>query len=380
MPEQGDIERADWPAWLALRRVPGVGNVVYRELLAHFPSPREALRASVRDLRAAGVAEGVAEQIAGFSDWAAVEGELAALTKLGARLVTRTDPEYPERLAQIHDPPPFLYVQGHFAPEDRLAIAIVGARSASRYGRDVARSLARDLAGCGLSVVSGLARGVDAQAHGAALEAGGRTIAVLGSGLDVIYPREHRALAHRMAEHGAVVSEFALGSEPLAHNFPHRNRVISGLSLGTVVVEASEKSGSLITARCALEQGREVFAVPGPITARSSRGPHGLLKDGAKLVEGIEDILSEVAPAVLHAARPESDAPPAAVAQLAPEAAALFDLVSDEAVHVDALVTQSKMETARVLELLLDMELKGVVVQLPGMYYATRRAQRAGGM
>lgn len=135
MPEQGDIERADWPAWLALRRVPGVGNVVYRELLTHFPSPREALRASVRDLRAAGVAEGVAEQIAGFADWAAVEGELAALTKLGARLVTRTDPEYPERLAQIHDPPPFLYVQGHFAPEDRLAIAIVGARSASRYGR-----------------------------------------------------------------------------------------------------------------------------------------------------------------------------------------------------------------------------------------------------
>jgi len=369
------MERADWAAWLALRRVPGVGNVVYRELLCRFSSPREALRASVAELRAAGVADGVAEQIAGFDEWAAVDGELAALTKLGARLVTRTDPEYPERLAQIHDPPPFLYVHGGFASEDRLAVAIVGARSASRYGRDVARTLARDLAGCGLSVVSGLARGVDAQAHEAALEAGGRTIAVLGSGLDVIYPREHRALAERMAEHGAVVSEFALGSEPLAHNFPHRNRVISGLSLGTIVVEAGEKSGSLITARCALEQGREVFAVPGPITARSSRGPHGLIKDGAKLVENIDDVLSEVAPAVLHAARPEAD-----VAQLAPEAAALFDLVSDEAVHVDALVAQSKMETARVLELLLDMELKGVVVQLPGMYYASRRAQRAGGM
>ena len=153
------MERADWAMWLALRRVPGVGNVVYRELLGRFPSPREALRASVAELRAAGVADGVAEQIAGFDDWAAVDDELAALTKLGARLVTRTDPEYPERLAQIHDPPPFLYVHGGFASEDRLAVAIVGARSASRYGRDVARSLARDLAGCGLSVVSGLARG-----------------------------------------------------------------------------------------------------------------------------------------------------------------------------------------------------------------------------
>lgn len=379
MPDQAahTLDRADWAGWLALRRVPGVGNVAYRQLLERFGSPRATLGATLDEVSAAGIGNRIAQDIVRFDDWAAVDAELDKLARLDIRLVLQTDAEYPERLKQIHDPPPFLYVSGGFAPEDTLAVAVVGARQASRYGRDAARSLARALAGCGISVVSGLARGIDGEAHEAALSAGGRTIAVLGSGLDVVYPREHIALAERIAAHGAVVSEFALGSGPHASNFPYRNRVISGMSLGTVVVEASEKSGSLITARCALDQNREVFAVPGPITAQRSRGPHRLIKDGAKLVEGIDDILSEVAPALLQASRsetsPEASGPAVPRVPLTPDEATLFQLVSNEAVHVDALVARSRLETGRVLELLLGMELKGVVLQLPGMYYAARR-------
>ena len=242
--------------WIALRMVHGVGNVTYRQLLENFTSPQAVLNASAAALIETSVSSRIAQNIIAFDQWADVEAELDRLKQVGARLVTRTDDEYPDRLRQIHDPPPFLYVQGSFVPEDGVSIAIVGARMASAYGRGVARELAQELAARRISVVSGMARGIDAAAHQATLEAGGRTIAVLGSGLDVVYPREHIALAEHIAENGAVVSEFALGSRPEAGNFPYRNRVISGMSLGTVVVEATEKSGSLITAQCALDQNR----------------------------------------------------------------------------------------------------------------------------
>ncbi len=247
-------------------------------------------------------------------------------------------------------------------------MAIVGARMASAYGRGVARELTQELAAGRISVVSGMARGIDAEAHQATLEAGGRTIAVLGSGLDVVYPREHKALAEHIAKNGAVVSEFALGSRPEAGNFPYRNRVISGMSLGTVVVEATEKSGSLITAQCALYQNREVFAVPGPITASRSRGPHRLIKAGAKLVANIDDILSEIALSL------------APVVPLEPDEEVLFRLFEEELLHVDTLITGSGLETARVLEVLLGLELKGSVAQLPGMYFASTRGSEARGM
>ncbi len=381
MERRADQETAqtDWGDWIALRLVRGVGNVTYRQLLERFASPREVLRTSPARLTEAGINARIAQEIAGFDQWKEVEAELEQLARLNARLVTQTDTAYPERLRQIHDPPPFLYIRGRFTSQDDLTIAIVGARTASPYGRKMARELAHELAGCGVCVVSGLARGIDSEAHQASLEAGGRTIAVLGSGLDVVYPREHIALAERIAESGAVVSEFAFGSQPEAGNFPYRNRVISGISLGTVVVEATEKSGSLITAQCALDQNREVFAVPGPVTASRSRGPHRLIKDGAKLVESIDDILSEIAPALARTDRAEKNETSASVVPLEPDEERLFQLFPEEAVQVDTLITGSGLEPARVLEVLLGLELKGIVTQLPGMYFiATRGSQREG--
>lgn len=346
--------------------VRGVGNVTYRELLERFGTPQAVLAASPADLTAAGAHAEVARAIAAFDQWQAVETELRKIARAGVRLVTRADQEYPVNLTHLHDPPPFLYVRGSFVPEDRVAIAIVGSRFASSYGKGVARDLARGLAEKGVTIVSGLARGIDAEAHRAALAASGRTIAVLGSGLDIIYPSEHKSLAAEIPAHGAVVSEFPLGSKPDAVHFPYRNRVISGLTLGAVVVEAAENSGSLITARCALEQNREVFAVPGPITASRSRGPHRLIKDGAKLVEGIDDILNEIAPALA----PPRPTPPAAPAvTLEPHEALLAGLFDGEPRHVDALIARSGLSAARVLEVLLGMELKGVVTQLPGMHF-----------
>ena len=364
-----------WGDWIALRLVRGVGNVTYRQLLDRFASPREILRTSLAMLTEAGTSVRVAREIAAFDQWEEVEAELEKLARMNARLVTQTDAEYPERLRQIHDPPPFLYIRGHVEPRDTLAIAIVGARTASTYGRKMARELAQELAGCGVCVVSGLARGIDSEAHQASLATGGRTIAVLGSGLDVVYPREHIALAEQIAASGAVVSEFSLGSQPEAGNFPYRNRVISGISLGTVVVEATEKSGSLITAQCALDQNREVFAVPGPVTASRSRGPHRLIKAGAKLVESIDDILSEIAPALARTDRVEKNGPSVPVVPLEPDEEMVLQLFPEEAVHVDTLITGSGLEPARVLEVLLGLELKGVVTQLPGMYFTATRGK-----
>ena len=370
-----DAQPAQWREWLALRSVRGVGNVTYRMLLEHFDSPQAVFAASVAQLTDAGVQPAVARAIVSFDQWGAVDTELEHIAGAGVRLVTQADSEYPENLTHVHDPPPFVYVRGSLVPQDQVAVAIVGARSASAYGRGVAKQLARDLAHRRVTVVSGLARGIDAEAHRGALEAGGRTIGVLGSGLDVIYPPEHRRLAQDMTQHGALISEFALGSQPEAGHFPYRNRVISGLSLGTVVIEATEKSGSLITARCALEQNREVFAVPGHITASRSRGPHDLIKQGAKLVENVEDILSEIAPAVTLQAEsqdgsePMSVPEPAEVGVLEPDEELLVKLFDGEPLHVDVLIVKSGLGPARVLEVLLGLELKGIVSQLPGTHF-----------
>lgn len=359
--------REQWRHWLALKLVRGVGNVTYRELLERFGTPQAVLTAPAAVLADAGIHPEVARAITTFDQWRTVETELRNIARSGVRLVTRTEDEYPVNLTHLHDPPPFLYVRGSFVPGDRIAIAIVGSRFASAYGRGVAHDLARGLAEKGVTIVSGLARGIDAEAHRAALAAGGRTIAVLGSGLDVIYPSEHRALAAEIPASGAVISEFPLGSKPDAVHFPYRNRVISGLTLGTVVVEAAENSGSLITARCALEQNREVFAVPGNITASRSRGPHRLIKDGAKLVEGIEDILSEIAPSL---APPHLTQPAAPALTLEPHEALLVELFDNDPLHVDVLIARSGLTAARVLEVLLGLELKGVVTQLPGTHFA----------
>lgn len=355
-----------WRFWLALRLVRGVGNVTYRELLERFGTPQAALQAPMPALIAAGVHPVVAHAITEFDQWKAVNLEINKIKQKGVRIVTRNDSEYPMNLTHVHDPPPFLYVRGGFIPADRVAIAIVGSRAASTYGRTMAKELARGLAERGVTIVSGLARGVDAEAHRTTLVAGGRTIAVLGSGIDVIYPSEHRGLAEDITKSGAVVSEFSLGTKPEAMHFPYRNRVISGLTLGTVVVEATEKSGSLITARCAVEQNREVFAVPGNVTTGRNRGPHRLIKEGAKLVENVDDILSEIAPTLV--APPPTSASPAIA--LEPDEERLLGILEGEPVHVDLVIAKSGLSAARVLELLLGLELKGIVTQLPGTHFA----------
>jgi len=354
-----------WGSWLALKQVRGVGNSVYRQLLAAFGEPVEVLHQKWEAIAALGVRAEVAQAIAAFDGWRLVERHLRALERSGGRLLVWNDDAFPERLRQIPDPPPFLYMRGALAPEDDLAIAVVGTRAPSSYGREMTRRLTDGLARLGVTVVSGLARGIDAEAHRAALRAGGRTVAVLGSGLDVVYPPEHRDLAAQTAACGAVLSELPPGAGPDAENFPARNRIISGLALGTLVVEAADKSGSLITARLAGEQGREVFAVPGPVGARST-GPHRLLRQGAKLTETVEDIIEEVAPQLLATLasgyRPDAEEPNE-TEQL------LLVSLPNEPLHIDQIMTLMGWTAPRTLETLLSLELKGRVRQLPGKFF-----------
>jgi DNA processing protein len=355
---------AEWGAWIALKMVRGVGNILGLNLLRVFGAPGAVFTASSHALECAGVRRSTAHAIRAFDRWADVEQQLARIETCGARLVTWQDASYPDNLRHIHDAPLFLFVKGELIPEDALAIAIVGSRSVSAYGRQMTRTLGAGLARYGVTVVSGLARGVDAEAHASAVRAGGRTIAVLGSGIDVIYPSEHHQLHMRIAEQGAVVSELLMGTQPDAENFPGRNRIISGLSLGTVVVEAAEKSGSLITADDAADQGREIFAVPGPVGART-RGVHRLIRQGATLVERAEDILEEIAPHVLaRVAR-------APALELDGDETEIFRCLDDDtSVHVDRVIARTGFPAAKVLDVLLRLEVRGLVVQNAGKYFA----------
>jgi DNA processing protein len=342
--------------------VRGVGAVVYQGLLRAFGAPAAVFRASLDGLTCAGVRTEVARAIRSFDEWAAVDAQLEALGRSGASLLTWNDPRYPANLRQIHDPPPFLFVQGELLPRDGMAVAVVGSRNVSAYGLRLTRELADGLVRYGVTVVSGLARGTDAAAHWAALRSGGRTVAVMGSGIDVVYPSEHHALSRKISGQGAVVTELLMGTNPDAENFPNRNRIISGLALGTVVVEATEKSGSLITATLAGEQGREVFAVPGAVGERT-RGTHRLIREGAKLTERAEDIVEELAPHLL------SRVPAASPIELSQDEAALVECMRHEALHIDAIIQRSRKSPATVLQILLGLELKGAVQQLPGKHF-----------
>jgi len=295
----------------------------------------------------------------------------SAITAQGKLIALAAD-GYPAWLRAIADPPAVLYCDGRIEPRDRQAVAIVGARAASPYGLRVTETLARELSGAGFTIVSGLARGIDAAAHRAALDAGGRTIAVLGCGLDVTYPPEHGRLREEIAQCGAVLTEFPAGTPPKPSHFPQRNRIISGLSLGVVVVEAAEDSGSLITARLALEQGREVFAVPGSIDAPLSHGPHGLLKQGAKLVETVDDIVEELLPQLETAGVPTQQPMPFKAMEppaLSPEERRVWGQMSRDPLHLDDLTERSGLTPAVVAGILLGLELKDVVRQLPGQRY-----------
>jgi len=317
---------------------------------------------------------GLTEKLGVVQQGRAFAREMERLQATEIRVTTLGEADYPEALRWIPEPPPVLYIWGTLRHEDSLAVAVVGSRKPSPYGQLAAQRLSAELARYGFTIVSGLARGVDSLAHQGALQAGGRTIAVLGSGINVVYPPEHRRLYEAIRDHGAVVSEFPFDTKPDRWNFPRRNRIISGLTLGTLVVEASDQSGSLHTARHALEQGREVFAVPGRIDVPSSRGTNNLIKRGAKLVEGLDDILEEFPEAVRLAVRQRSTAPvPMDALQmptdLTPDEARVLGLVPPEETHIEAIIHASQLPAQAVASILLTLELRGLVRQFPGTFF-----------
>jgi len=371
--------------WFALKFVEGIGNVSFRQLVDALGSPRDVFHAADGEL-ASLVGKKAAQNIKNFREWEKADREVKLASAPGVSLVKYTDHLYPKGLLNIYDFPPVLYVRGELTEAD-INVAVVGSRAASSYGRYVTDKLCRDLAYNGVTIVSGLARGIDAAAHRGALTAKGRTIAVLGCGIDIVYPGENRELYAEIPKSGAIITEFPFGTPPNAHNFPARNRIISGLSLGVVIIEATEKSGSLITARTALDQGREVFAVPGIIDAPGSKGTHMLLKQGAKLVENINDILDEIAPQI---SRPQTRdigenkrLKPEAATEAAPEVTtdnaalsggekALIGIISRDPQDVDTIIARSGRPAGETLGMLTDLELRGIIEQLPGKVFALK--------
>ncbi len=358
--------------WLALSLIPGVGSVLIKRLLDRFNTPEAVFRAPLKELlRIEGLGQRVAGEIRKGPSEKAVERELSLLGRTGGRVVTLKDDDYPKRLKDIYDPPALLYLRGELRKEDELAVAIVGSRKTSGYGREITERIGEDLARHGVTVVSGMARGIDSVGHHGALQGGGRTIAVLGCGVDVIYPSENRNLFYRIIDRGAVVSEFPMGSPPEAGHFPRRNRIISGLCIGVVIVQASADSGSLITAGYALEQGREVFAVPGNVGAEGSRGTNQLIKEGAKLVEASEDILEEILP---QWRREEEMARKgeALALRLTEGEKSVYGLLSETPLHIDAIIRESQLDPGSVSSLLLNLELKGLISQWPGKCFSKK--------
>ena len=391
--------------WLALALVPGVGSVQFIRLLARFRTPERVLNAP-RGVLAEVVGKSLADRISQYGEVSDVEGQETLLQKAGAHLVTMEDTGYPSRLAEIYDPPLVLFVRGQLLEQDENSVAIVGTRRATPYGLRMAEKFGRELAARGITVISGLAAGIDTAAHRGAIEAGGRTIAVLGCGVDVVYPPENKELMNAVALSGCVLSQFAMGVKPLPGHFPYRNRIISGLSQGTLVVEAPTSSGAMITARQAAEQGREVFAIPGQIGVNNSQGPHALIREGAKLTETVEDILVElnitssevsaqlsvaparVSPRLTNTVVDQPVPPPVLAVPTAPQARApestmqtisanpverrVLTTLSPQGSHVDEIAAACKMSISEALSTLTLLELKGIVRQFSGKRFAPR--------
>lgn len=367
-------------ALIGLSLVSGVGPQRLRALLAAFETPSAVFRASRSTLtQVEGVGGQTAEAILTFDDRAAVEREMERAEELEATLISPWDERFPDRLREIYDPPAYLWMRGTLSATDVPMVTIVGTRRCTDYGRAQAHHFAAELVRRGFTIVSGLAYGIDAAAHKGALDAGGRTIAVLGSGVGHIYPQKHTGLAERIIKNGAVLSEYGLDVEPDAPNFPERNRILSGLSLGTLVVESYSEGGALITARLAVEQNREVFAVPGAITKDSSRGANRLIQRGhAKLVMEVEDVLEEL-PEVTVEDPDEVDAEtvsagpqPDPAEDLSGDAKTLYEALTDSPVHIDALCEETGLTPSTALPTLLKLEFKGLVRQLAGKQF--RRA------
>jgi DNA processing protein len=364
------LDSSELKNWLALFTVPNVGPVRYISLVKHFGSPEKVLSASEKELaELPDIGPVTASSIRNQVFWDKTEEQVKLLEKNQIKIVTFKDENYPENLKSIYDPPPFLFLKGEIRKEDQNAVAIVGCRSASVYGKRITERIGRELAKNGITIVSGLARGIDSIAHLSALKENGRTLAVFGSGLDVIYPPENKKLAEEIVSNGAIISEFFLGTKPEAPNFPRRNRIISGLSLGVVIVEAGTKSGALVTASCALEQNREVFAIPGNLGSKNSEGTNALIKQGAKLVTTVEDILEELK-ITTKGKRPDSSAQTEKdISHLSEMERNIFKLISDEPYHIDKIATQASVSLPQALSALLSLELKGLVKQLSGKMF-----------
>jgi DNA processing protein len=358
--------------WVAFNLVKGIGAVRLQALLDYFGSLEQAWHASPFDLVGAGLSAKLAEKVCEARAKIDPAQIFAQAEAQGIQILTWEDAAYPAHLKEVDQPPPVLYLRGNITAEDHWAVAIVGTRAVTAYGRQVTEELTTTLVQNGVTIVSGLARGVDAVAHSAALKAGGRTLAVLGSGVDRIYPPEHKALAEKITQQGCVISDYAPGTPPDSSNFPPRNRIISGLSMAVIVVEAGETSGALITAGFAAEQGREVFAVPGNIYAPQSKGPNRLIFNGARPLLSAHDVL-ETLDLTRNVERRE-------VRKVLPSdstEAQLFNLLGPEPRHVDDLRAQSGLPIEKVSAALTMMELKGMVRQVGGMNYVTIREEQA---
>ena len=363
MPSDNEI---DIRFWVALTRINGVGNATANRLVEHFGSAKAVFDATIDQFKGlSGIRVDAVRGISAFKGWKEVDRELDRASRLGISIISLQDSRYPRNLANIPSPPVILYVMGHLSAADEAAIAVVGSRNPTSYGLEMACRFSADFAGEGLTVVSGLARGIDTAAHKSALKGGGRTIAVLGCGIDVVYPPESSKLFRQIAEEGALISEFPLGTPPDAVNFPRRNRIISGLSLGVLVVEAAMKSGSLITAQYAAEQGRDVYVIPGNINSARSKGSNRLINEGAMLVDAPERIIEDIRPRCrenkIQAKGPQFN--------FNEKEAAIFELLSQQPLHIDNILKISRMDVAEMSVILLDLEMMDAVKQHPGKFY-----------
>jgi len=359
------VKEQELKYWLAWNKISEIGPKRFHRLIEYFGSAENAWFVKSEEIsKVLSLSNKISSRISEEKNNINPEKELDLLDQHKVRVLTINDESYPENLKTIHDPPPVLYFKGNIIKQDKNSISIVGSRKATYYGKMVAENLSKDLALAGLTIISGMARGIDTAAHRGALSVNGRTIAVWGCGIDLIYPPENRRLAKEIEESGAVITEFSFSTLPESQNFPRRNRIISGLSLGTVVVEAAEKSGALITADFALEQGREVFAVPGNITSSLSNGAHNLIKQGAKLVNIYRDILEEI-PGIVTQETNTKEINPKQFS-LSAEDQIIYKIISNEPIHIDEIIRISKLSASKVSEILLNLELKDLIKEIEG--------------
>ena len=365
------VSDKDIKYWVGFNIIPGIGRVKLTQLENYFGNLENAWEAAPADLKHAGLDSNSIRAITSWQPKLSLEAEMEKLDRYGVRVLTWHDPDYPSRLKEIYDYPPILYVRGSLLPEDEWCLAVVGTRRATVYGRQVAEEIVADLAQSKITIVSGLAKGIDSVAHRSALDAGGRSIAVFACGLDIVYPSENAELARWIIRQGALISEYPLGTRPKAENFPRRNRIMSGLSLGVLIVEADKTSGAMITAHLALEQNREVFAIPGSILSPASRGTNHLIQEGAKLVRDYTDILEELNLTAVARQIEMKEVIPASDTE-----SLLLKKLGAEPVHIDEVCRSSGLPVSTVSSTLAMMELKGLVKQVGMMSYVLAREAR----